>query len=133
MLDKANWIWLDSNEYPDMDKSAISMFDKENFDYKYIVAEFKKQKEYNKKIKCIEIEISADVRFWLYVNGEFQGVGPVCAGGDYGSCMPMPYTYYNTYNLELDLDKLDLYVMVQNKPTVQCDMSQGKCGLIMAC
>ena len=129
----ANWIWLDNNIYPDMNKSAIYLFDKENLDYKYIIAEFQKKKNYNKKIKNIIIEISADVRFWLYVNGEFQGVGPVCAGGDYGNYKPMPYTYYNTYNLEINSNELDIYAMVQNKPTVQCDMSQGKCGFIMAC
>ena len=133
MINNAKWIWLDDKVYPNMNKSAISMFDVENMDYKYIVAEFQKNKKYNKNIKNIVIEVSADVRFWLYVNGEIQGVGPVCAGGDYGNYKPMPYTYYNTYNIEIDSDELDLYAMVQNKPTVQCDMSRGRCGFIMAC
>lgn len=133
MIENARWIWLDETVYPGIDKSAISMFDKDNLEYEYTVAEFQKVAEYDKEIKSITLQVSGDVRFRLYVNGEFLGVGPVCAGGDYDNKLPMPYTYYSTYDLEINSNELSLYTMVQNKPTVQCDMSKGRCGFILAC
>lgn len=133
MIENAKWIWVDEDISFGGNKTAISIFDKENIDYEYMVAEFKKEEKFDKKIRRITVEISADVRFWLYINGEPIGVGPVCAGGDYANIKPMPYTYFNTYELEIGSNELSLYAMVQNKPTVQCDMSCGKCGFVLAC
>ena len=44
----------------------------------------------------------------------------------------MPVQYYNTYVVKPDTAFVEFYVMVQNVPSVLCDMSQGKNGLILA-
>lgn len=132
MINNAEWIWLGKDVYPE-NKTAISFFDKYRSEYNYTAAEFEKRVRFGKRIAKISIEVSADVRFWLYVNGDFVGVGPACAGGDYANTQPMPYTYYNVYDLDMDGEELELYAMVHNKPTVETDMSRGRCGFILAC
>lgn len=132
-MDKnAKWIWLDKKIYPQYQKSEITLFDKTKEKYAFVAAEFKYEKSFKKKIKKISIDISADVKFWLYMNGKYVGAGPVCAGGDYANTMPMPKQYYNTYELETDCEKIEFYVLVQKNTTVQCDTSQGRPGMIMS-
>lgn len=132
-MDKnAKWIWLDKNIYPQYQKSEITLFDKNKYKYTFVAAEFKFEKSFGKKVKKVNIDISADVKFWLYMNGEYVGLGPVCAGGDYANVMPMPKQYYNTYELEADCEKIEFYVLVQKNTTVQCDTSQGHPGMIMS-
>ena len=132
MIHSAKWIWLDEKKYKDYQKTPISLFDPYSTDCKFAVAEFKKKVEFEKKIQEIKIEISGDVKFWLYVNDTYVGTGPVGAGGDYEINRPMPVQYYNTYVVKPDTAFVEFYVMVQNVPSVLCDMSQGKNGLILA-
>lgn len=42
----------------------------------------------------------------------------------------MPYHYYNSYDKEINSKSINFYVLVQKNITVQCDMSQGRLGLI---
>lgn len=132
MINKAKWIWLNKDVYMDYQKSPISLFDPYNDDCKFAVAEFKKVISFEKKITDITIEISADVKFWLYVNGTFTGSGPVGAGGDYEIDRPMPVQYFNTYIVKPESEQVEFYIMVQNVPFVLCYMSQGKNGLAVA-
>ncbi len=126
----AKWIWLDKKIFPEYENCPISVFDKSRENHEFIVAEFKKSLKFDKSIKNVNVEISADVKFHLYINGKFTGLGPVCAGGDFGTVTPMGVHYSNSYSVSLDEDFLDIYVLVENTPTVQCDMSHGKNGLI---
>ncbi len=130
MNKNAKWIWLDEEIYPQCQKSELTFFDEERKEYAYTVAEFKILKKYEKKIVRAEIDISADVKFWLYANGGYVGTGPVCAGGDYANVKPMPKQYYNSYIVEMDSQSAEFYVIVQKNITVQCDMSQGRPGMI---
>lgn len=132
MNNSAKWIWLDKEHYPMHQKSEFTYYDKSRTDYKFVVADFKYSKLYSKKITKAVIGICADVKFWLYVNGKFVGLGPVCQGGDYANTKPMPVQYYNTYETEICGNSIDFYVSVQKNITVQCDMSKGKPGLIMS-
>ena len=88
MIENAKWIWLDPAVYPDCQTSAISVFDGVNMNRKFSVAEFLKTAEFKKTVKTARIEVSGDVRFFLYVNNKFIGLGPVCPGGDYGAKKP---------------------------------------------
>lgn len=127
---KSNWIWLDKNTYPKEQKSFQTLFSKEKTAFR--IAEFTKKYKFTKKAVKAEIEVSGDTKFWLYLNNEFVGLGPVCHGGDYGGCS-MPYHYYNYYTAELNTYTLEFYSMVQLIPTVQCDLSWGHGGFILFC
>lgn len=132
-MDKnARWIWLDKNIYPKYQESEITHFDEKRKKQVFVLAEFKLEKSYEKKIVKANICISADVKFWLYVNNDYVGNGPVCAGGDYANVMPMPKHYFNTYEKTIDCEKISFLVLVQKNITVQCDMSQGHPGMIMS-
>jgi len=133
MIENAKWIWLDPAVYPDCQTSAISVFDGVNMNRKFSVAEFLKTAEFKKTVKTARIEVSGDVRFFLYVNNKFIGLGPVCPGGDYGAKKPMKYTYYNTFETEVNSEKLAISAFVQTLPSVMCDMSSGHCGFILSC
>ena len=131
MNSERNGIWLDKDYYPDCQESEYTYFDERRGQYPYVLAELCCRKKYPAKIVKAKIDIFADVRFWLYLNGAFVGTGPVCAGGDYGNTQPMPVQYYNTYEIDVDSTDLDLYVMVQKNVIVQCDMSKGRPGLVL--
>ncbi len=128
-MTKAQWIWLNREKYPEYADSPISVFHPGMKTCKYVIAEFQKQLAFDKIATRITMDISADVKFWLYVNGIYIGAGPVCAGGDYGIIEPMPWQYYNTYEVTIGASELEIYVMVQNRPSQMCDMSQGRNGL----
>jgi hypothetical protein len=83
----SSWIWLDKNAFPKFSCKKRS----------FCVAEFTsiyaipKGEEY-------ALRVSADARYELFVNGEFVGRGPVCAGGDFLE-PKMRHGYYDEYSL----------------------------------
>lgn len=130
MLKNANWIWLPKTQYPELENTAVSVFDPAIKSVKFAVVQFKKTIKCSNCIEKINVYICADVRFQLYIDGMLIGMGPVCSGGDYGNSIPMPVRYYNTYEVLCSKDSAEIEVFVQNVPTVQSDMSQGTPGLI---
>ena len=133
MDNNAQWIWLPEEIYPGRQESFETVFSEKRNYTGFCAAEFKKEYKFEKRAVKAEIEVSGDTKFWLYVNGEFTGLGPVCHGGDYNNKRPMPYHYYNYYDVNLNGDFLDFYAMVQLIPTVQCDVSWGRGGFILSC
>ena len=130
MIENAKWIWLDKEKFPNLQICPASTFDHDVKDPKFAVVEFNKHFDFDKKVKSVGIDISADVKFFLYVNNEYVGMGPVNSGGDFGIHIPMPVRYYNSYTVDINANHLDFYVLVQHLPDVMCDMSQRSNGLI---
>lgn len=97
-------------------------------EYKFAVVAFQKKYHIKDNVKSATINIFADTKYFLYVDGEYVGAGPVCPGGDYGNTRPMPVQYYNTYNIVPKSNVLEFYVLVQLSPTVQADVSCGRGG-----
>lgn len=132
MIKNAKWIWLKRSEYPDVQKST-NIFAENYKEFSCRFAEFEKEYVFESEVKKIVLEISADVKYFLYVNGRYVDVGPVLPGGDYGSSLPMPQRYYNTYELPVEGMHVRVYALVQTLPVVLCDMTQGRNGFICAC
>ncbi len=132
MIDNKNWIWLDEKVHPDTFKTA-TWFSKNHKDLPCKFVEFTKTVELNKNAKKIEIEISADVKYFLFVNGKFLGLGPITPGGDYDCPDPMPEHYFSTHESALSGKTVQVRVVVQTMPIVQCDMTQGRNGLNVCC
>ena len=129
MIEKAKWIWVNGGE----DRTSANVFAKNYGDFPCKFAEFEKEYSFDKKVEKIRVEISADVKYFLYINGEYIGVGPSTPGGDYNCPSPMPQHYYCTYEIPVDATRVCVYALVQTLPIVQCDMTQGRNGLICAC
>ena len=129
MIKNAKWIWVNGSE----ERTSANCFAKDYRSFTCRFAEFEKEYSFDKKVEKIRVEISADTKYFLYINGEYIGVGPSTPGGDYNCPLPMPQQYYNTYEIPVDATRVRVYALVQTLPTVQCDMTQGRNGLICAC
>ena len=131
MIEKSKWIWLNKTKYPNT-QTVKAYFSKEYDVRECRFAEFQKELVFDKKIRKVDIEISADVKYFLYINEQYIGVGPVTPGGDYNSASSMPQHYYNAYETTIADFRLKVYVLVQTQPVVQCDMTQGRNGFVCA-
>ena len=119
------FIWIDKELYPELQNSFYTTFC-ESSGYNFAVVAFKKSYKLKKNTKSVKVNLFADNKYFLYVNGKYIGTGPVCPGGDYGNTKPMPVQYYSTYDLDVAEGQLDFYIPVQLTPTVQTDISCGK-------
>ncbi len=130
MEQQAKWIWLDPKKYPELQQCPISCVNGAQRKF-YCMAEFRKEYNFSCDIVKADIRISADTTFRLICNGEFVGIGPVGAGGDFGSDKPMPWHYANQYCVEFSGNHLEFFVQVQLSPVVLCEWSQGHGGLYL--
>lgn len=127
-MKNAKFIWTDSKKYITCRKTVFDKSENANFR----VCAFKKTFDFDKEISSAVIKIFADTKYFLFINGEFTGMGPVCAGGDYGSAAAMPVQYFSTYDIKPESSKLDVFVLVQLDPYVQADTSCGRGGFIFS-
>lgn len=123
----AQWITLPVEEYPKYQKSSYSVYDEENFPF--AVSEYICTYYYDKQIKEVSINISADSRYRLWINGEWIGRGPCHLGGDYNRKEPFPYRYYDERIVTLDGFELNIFAQVIHQPMMGTDFSSGYNGL----
>ena len=129
----AEWLWLDPLEYPEYQKTPETLF-VPNDGFRFCVAEFRKSTNIPEgKNPVAHINIFADTKFRLYVNGEFTGTGPIAAGGDFGNRLPMPKQYFNRYTVSLSGTSFDIFAQVHIMREVMTDYSCGQGGFIMSC
>lgn len=128
MLDNAKFIWLDSKVYPDLQKSPVTVFDRNYSNFNFCVAGFKKAYKFDKIIKTAKIRVFGDSRFFLHVNSEFVGMGPVPSGG----LAIMPEQYASDFDVIVNEKYFNAYAKVQLKPIVQTDTSNERGGFILA-
>lgn len=121
MIKKADYIWLDEELYPNLQKSSVSVFSPEKKKYHYGVAAFKKNYSFDKKVKKAIISVFGDTRYYLWLNDTFVGTGPCPVGGDFN----MPYHFVDRLSIELDSFEVEFYARVQLTPTVETDNSKG--------
>ena len=110
------FVWLDPNLYPQYQKNTE--------EGKFCIAEFKKTIT---AITPIDIEITADTRYMLFVNGDYIGRGPISAGRDF-LFVENDLMYYDTYTLPYTKD-VEIKVIVTSKSTVLTENSYTYPGL----
>ncbi len=113
-----SWIWLDSELYPQYEKN-----DREN---NFCIAEFKSKYQASDKTK---IQISADARYLLFVNGKFIGRGPASPGSDF-LFGKMTYSYIDEYEIT-DTGTVEIRVLVTNVSTALTEYTFGYSGLFV--
>ena len=93
-------------------------------DKKFCIAEFTKEIETSSRIK---IEISANARYMLFVDGEYMGRGPTSVGGDFLNGK-IKESYYEIYEVN-KTGKLKITALVTSCPTALNEYDFGFFGL----
>lgn len=125
------WIWLDENRYPEFQKNynTIMWPDEMKADKKYCVADFEREYKFDKKIKSVKFNVSADSAYMLFVNDEFIGIGPAAAGGDFLCVEKAPKHYADYYELNSDCtNQIKIFAKVRLLPEMLTDYSRGHGG-----
>ena len=138
-LRNAAWIWPDPDKYPEYQRTAATIFESDSVPY--CMVRFEKEYIFPANIISGAINVSGDCRYRLYINGQYIGMGPAFAGGDWGRKEPMPVRYYDSYDLpssvlstadDIGGSTLCICAEVQLPPTLLCDISSGRGGFILS-
>lgn len=107
MTDMAEFIWIDEKKYPEYQKSAENA--------KYGIVRFTNDFSLP-GVDKIKVKIYADAKYTLYVNGQFIGVGPASAGGDY-VFKKMTYCFFDEYEIPVPNGKINIIADVTTVST----------------
>lgn len=136
MNKKDSWIWLDDKLYPENITTVYSAFSSEKEKEKngnYCVAEFKREYNFNKTVKCAKLTFSADTAFRLYLNGELLATGPAPVGGDFlFNDEARPSHYKMCIDIFPDTKKLDFFCAVKLMPVKIYEYSKGRGGFMLS-
>lgn len=127
---KGTFAWLPEERYPDHQETYGTTFcEKEK--YNYGVGLFRKCFNVNGKVNRMQLNISASVKYRVYLNEKFIGRGPAIQGGDYLNTDVLDYWFYDEYqDFESFLEKENcLGVEVCLQTGIQSDYSLGCGGL----
>ncbi|MBE6939100.1 MAG: hypothetical protein E7460_11280, partial [Ruminococcaceae bacterium] len=134
----AKWIWLDKKVYPQYQSCLFHscQSDKTPLDpaypHNFCVAELKKTVELPSVPQKVKLRVSGDAVFRLWVNGEFIGLGPASAGGDFlCNKEPLEWYYANNYELTPGTDTLELRAIVRIGPHVLTEYSHRQGGFFL--
>ena len=122
--------WLPEERYPDHQKTYGTTFCEKKND-NYGVGLFRKSFEVNGRVKKMQLNISASVKYRVYLNEKFIGRGPAIQGGDYLNTDVLDYWFYDEYEGYEDFfeEKNCLCVEVCLQTGIQSDYSLGCGGL----
>jgi len=127
----ANWIWLNDKKYPNSGNNCLTFYCDERSHREFKVAEFVKRYSFEKTVKKVSLNVGGDVRYHLYVNGEFLQTGPVQAGADNSFTGKMPRYFISKIDVDLNTNILDFSALVHDTATREFDSSSGHCGFYL--
>ena len=122
----SNWIWLDENKYPqycDNKRTEIFGISEKGF----CMAEF--EREYTLDSDAT-LQICADARYELYINGELLGRGPSTPGADFLT-KDMRCCFYDEYEIK-DTPVAKIRVVVTATATAMSQFTFGHPGLYVS-
>ena len=124
----AEWIWLDTEIYPEYQESAYTFFCERK---PYCVAHFVKKVRLNCPVSAQTV-VCADCKYILFLNGEIVARGPAAVGGDYGNTAPLGYRFYDRPQLIFRNGENIVEALVLLQPTQESDYSDGQGGFLFA-
>ena len=92
-------IWLPESRYSEQIRSRFNTNLPGSPDERYAVAEFRREYSFQRCPKSVVVTVTGEAQFFLYVNNQFVGLGPVSAGGDFLAERPLPWMFKNRYSL----------------------------------
>ena len=132
-MDNSKWIWLDEKKYPDYMISNKTIYAQNKESNKFCIVEFARALLLNKPASSFKISISAQTKYYLWVNKTYVGEGPVYPGGDVGFDISLGKTYYSKYTVKPNGDKLNINILVKKDPSFGFESSSGIPGLNVEC
>ncbi len=134
------WIWLDDKIYSrrfqlNRYNTLGDCSNKDNYDYNYCAADFFEVYGFDKKIKSLNLRVSADNRYILHINKKLIGIGPALAGGDFLCVGKAPKHYTDRYNVDFGSDsvyEILIEAKVRLQPEMCCDYSRGRGGFFLS-
>ena len=129
------WIWLDPGLYPEYQNSRYNSFSPDAPPgaraLRYGVAEFRHAIHADKDIVRVDLRVSADAAFRLWINDGWVGSGPPSAGGDFLCTGEPPYQYASRFSVSGCGRGLHILAQVQLSPLVGCVFSFGHGGFFL--
>ena len=134
-----HWIWLPEELYPGNQTTRYSILAKKRTQTNFTVASFRRQYDFGKAIRSVELRFSGDTAFALFCNGDHVTNGPVLPGGDFldlYSDSPLPQFYATRVTLSHDFPgfsqgQLSFHAQVRMMPVRCFDYSRGHGGFFL--
>lgn len=128
------WIWLDEARYKDYRNTVFSGFsDKKEECGNYAVAEFFKEYKFEKEVDKINLFVSGDTEFCLYINGKAAITGPIPVGGDFlFNDEARPSHYVSTLSADIGGKTAAFFATVKLMPVKICEYSSGHGGFMLS-
>lgn len=128
------WIWLDEVRYKDYRNTVYSGFsDKKEECGNYAVAEFFKEYKFEKEVDKINLFVSGDTEFCLYINGKAAITGPIPVGGDFlFNDEARPSHYASTLSADIGGKTAAFFATVKLMPVKICEYSSGHGGFMLS-
>jgi len=129
----AEWIWLSPEIYGEYQNTFVRMEapEEEKAAYRYCVADFAAEIDLPGIPERVELWVSGDTHFRLWVNDAFVGFGPAAAGGDFLTVEPLDWYYRNPYCVRPGERRLRFFAQVQLSPQVLTEFSCGRGGFLL--
>ncbi len=127
---KEQWIWLNSDLYPDVQTCRFNGFQPD--DGKYAVAEFVRSYTYDREIDHVSLWFSGDTEYRLLCNGKLVATGPATIPGDF-MCNDEIRPWHYAYQVDLPVHEkhLDFYARVKLSPCGINEYSKGHGGWML--
>ena len=124
------WIWLDSERYPDIQTCRINGFQPD--DGRYAVVEFVRRYTYDREIDRVLLCFSGDTEYRLLCNDKLVATGPATIPGDF-MCNDevRPWHYACQVDLPVHGKQLDFYARVKLSPQGINEYSKGRGGWML--
>lgn len=127
----ASWIWICKERWPEVQICPLTLECGAIPGQRFGVAEFHRKYVFSKPIASLSLQVSGDTKFWLTLNGQFIGQGPVCVGGDFGPAIKPDRYFINSYQVDRPGKELDFFAKVQLSAAVLLDLSCGQGGFYL--
>ena len=125
------WIWLDREKYPESQTTVNTVLGNEK-EANYAVAEFFKEYNFGKKAVKIDLRVSGDTYFELYLNEKIIATGPVPIGTDFLNGLQRGQHYASEASFDLNGEAVSLFARVKMGPVGDYEYSQGKGGFMLS-
>ncbi|MBK7106285.1 MAG: hypothetical protein IPH62_13470 [Ignavibacteriae bacterium] len=110
---EGNWIWLNKNKFYDYQKTFSTWINNNEITNKKYRALFRKKFKIDKIPDIAILNISGDVSFRAYLNGNFICQGPPNIGSDYEDKTPPQDWYFTTHDIKNNLIKGENIIAVE--------------------
>lgn len=126
----AQWIWGGAEDFEEYQTCPYTLFERKQWNF--TVFYFRKKCFFEHLPESAKLYITADGQYNVWINGRFIGRGSAQPGGDYGNCDPLPYKFYEEYDVSelLCQGENEIFVKSALGPVVQSEVSCGHGGII---